>query len=183
MPNTYRKFVDRRKREVRVTFDPDGTAYYCGYDLASMSGYSAPTKVVQCSNTGLYPVESVLRNMEYIDSRKRGVRRFRCFTEENALRFLERKPAPQEVRDWFTAEVVPQVRQISLEIAAERSREAAAPPEEPERRELPQVGEIGIKTLCPADPAGGGMNSGILERLDAIILEAVLLKQEIQKIR
>ena len=77
MPNTYRKFVDRRKREVRVTFDPDGTAYYCGYDLASMSGYSAPTKVVQCSNTGLYPVESVLRNMEYIDSRTRGVRRFR----------------------------------------------------------------------------------------------------------
>lgn len=45
------------------------------------------------------------------------------------------------------------------------------------------MGEIGIKTLCPADPASGGMNSGILERLDAIILEAVLLKQEIQKIR
>ena len=38
MANLYRKFTDNRKREVRVTFDPDGTAFYCGYDLAAMSG-------------------------------------------------------------------------------------------------------------------------------------------------
>lgn len=182
MSNIYRKFVDKRKREVRVTFDPDGTAYYCGYDLASMSGYAAPTKVVQCSNTGLYPVESVLRNMEYIDSRKRGVRRFRCFDEENALKFLDRKPAPPEVREWFTAEVIPQVRRISLEIAAELGREAVCPPEERERHE-PAVGEIGIKALCPPDTVNGGFTASILSRLDAIILEAVLLKQEIQKTR
>lgn len=94
MANIYRTFTDKRKREVRVTFDPDGTAFYCGYDLAAMSGYSAPSKVVQCAGTGLYAAESVYRNMEYIDSKKRGVRRFRCFDEQNALKFLERKPAP-----------------------------------------------------------------------------------------
>lgn len=105
-----------------MTFDPDGTAFYCGYDLAAMSGYSAPSKVVQCAGTGLYAAHSVYRNMEYIDSKKRGVRRFRCFDEQNALKFLERKPAPQEVRDWFSSEVIPQVRQISLEIAAQLGR-------------------------------------------------------------
>lgn len=122
MANIYRTFTDKRKREVRVTFDPDGTAFYCGYDLAAMSGYSAPSKVVQCAGTGLYAAHSVYRNMEYIDSKKRGVRRFRCFDEQNALKFLERKPAPQEVRDWFSSEVIPQVRQISLEIAAQLGR-------------------------------------------------------------
>lgn len=110
-------FKDKRNSLLRVVFDLDGTAYYCGYDLAIMSGYSAPTKAVQRSNSGLYPAESVLRDIEYIDSRKSGSRRFRCFTEENALRFLKRKPDTQEVRDWFTAEVIPKVRQISLEIA------------------------------------------------------------------
>lgn len=184
MANIYRKFTDKRKREVRVTFDPDGTAYYCGYDLAAMSGYSAPTKVVQCSNTGLYPAESVMRNIEYIDSKKRGVRRFRCFDEENALKFLERKPAPQEVKDWFTSEVIPQVRKISLEIAAKLGREAS--PEEDthqEQQDLTAALEgIGIKTFRPAAavPSSG---TDIMARLDAIILEAVLLKQEIQKIR
>ena len=49
MANICRTFTDKRKREVRVTFDPDGTAFYCGYDLAAMSGYSAPSKVVQLS--------------------------------------------------------------------------------------------------------------------------------------
>lgn len=184
MANIYRKFTDKRKREVRVTFDPDGTAYYCGYDLAAMSGYSAPTKVVQCSNTGLYPAESVMRNIEYIDSKKRGVRRFRCFDEENALKFLERKPAPQEVKDWFTSEVIPQVRQISLEIAAKLGREA--PPEEgthQEQQDLTAALEgIGIKTFLPA-AAGPSSGADIMARLDAIILEAVLLKQEIRKIR
>lgn len=99
-----------------MTFDPDGTAFYCGYDLAAMSGYSAPSKVVQCAGTGLYagsfgvPEHGVHRQQEAWGPR------FRCFDEQNALKFLERKPAPQEVRDWFSSEVIPQVRQISLEI-------------------------------------------------------------------
>lgn len=183
MSNIYRKFTDKRKREVRVTFDPDGTAFYCGYDLAAMSGYSAPTKVVQCSNTGLYPVESVLRNMEYIDSKKRGVRRFRCFDEQNALKFLERKPAPQEVKDWFTSEVIPQVRQISLEIAAKLGREAGAPAEEQRERREEALEDIGIRTFHQPEPVAGSTNSDVLARPDAIILQAVLLKQEIQKIK
>ena len=185
MANIYRTFTDKRKREVRVTFDPDGTAFYCGYDLAAMSGYSAPSKVVQCAGTGLYAAESVYRNMEYIDSKKRGVRRFRCFDEQNALKFLERKPAPQEVRDWFSSEVIPQVRQISLEIAAQLGREAGPPEEEAQQdhREMSaRMEEIGIKTFRPAGLVSSA-SPDVLARLDAIILEAVLLKQEIQKIR
>ena len=176
MANIYRTFTDKRKREVRVTFDPDGTAFYCGYDLAAMSGYSAPSKVVQCAGTGLYAAESVYRNMEYIDSKKRGVRRFRCFDEQNALKFLERKPAPQ---------VIPQVRQISLEIAAQLGREAGPPDEEAQQdhREMSaRMEEIGIKTFRPAELVSSA-SPDVLARLDAIILEAVLLKQEIQKIR
>ena len=52
MAESFKTFADKRKREVRVTFDRDGTAYYCGVDLAAMSGYSAPAKVVQTSETG-----------------------------------------------------------------------------------------------------------------------------------
>ena len=186
MANLYRKFTDNRKREVRVTFDPDGTAFYCGYDLAAMSGYAAPTKVVQCADTGLYAAQSVFRKIECIDKKKRGVRRFRCFDEETALKFLERKPAPQEVKDWFTSEVIPQVRQISLEIAAELGREAtppADPPQQDGREAAARLKEIGIRTFRPASAGVSDINADILTRLDAIILEAVLLKQEIQKIR
>lgn len=123
MAESFKTFADKRKREVRVTFDQDGTAYYCGVDLAAMSGYAAPAKVVQTSETGSRPAKAVYRKIDCIDKNKRGVRRFRCFDEENALIFLDRRPAPPEVVTWFTNEVVPKVRQISLEMAAKRAKD------------------------------------------------------------
>ena len=169
MADSFKTFSDRRKREVRVTFDQDGTAYYCGVDLVAMSGYSAPAKVVQTCETGSRPAKAVYRKIDCIDRNKRGVRRFRCFDEENALLFLDRRPAPPEVVSWFTREVIPKVRQISLEMAAKRGRELMKEPEVSEPEEPPaQV------------PAALG---SILERLDAIILECVLLKRELYQVK
>lgn len=169
MADSFKTFADKRKREVRVTFDQDGTAYYCGVDLAAMSGYVAPAKVVQTSETGSRPAKAVYRKIDCIDKNKRGVRRFRCFDEENALIFLDRKPAPPEVVTWFTNEVVPKVRQISLEMAAKRARDV--------QRELELMQEAPALEEKPAQlPVAVG---SILERLDAIILECALLKREL----
>ena len=89
------------------------------------------------------------------------------------------------MRDWFSSEVIPQVRQISLEIAAQLGREAGPPDEEAQQdhREMSaRMEEIGIKTFRPAELVSSA-SPDVLARLDAIILEAGLLKQEIQKIR
>ncbi len=171
MADSFKTFSDKRKREVRVTFDQDGTAYYCGVDLAAMSGYSAPAKVVQTCETGSRPAKAVYRKIDCIDRNKRGVRRFRCFDEENALLFLDRRPAPPEVVSWFTREVVPKVRQISLEMAAEKGRELMRDAE-------PQPEPSAIEELAAQPPAA---LSAIVERLDAIILECVLLKRELSQ--
>jgi len=169
MAESFKTFADKRKREVRVTFDRDGTAYYCGVDLAAMSGYSAPAKVVQTSETGSRPAKAVYRKIDCIDKKKRGVRRFRCFDEENALIFLDRRPAPPEVVSRFTNEVVPKVRQISLEMAAKRAKDV--------QRELELMQEVPAPEEKPAQlPVAAG---SILERLDAIILECALLKREL----
>ena len=165
MADSFKTFSDRRKREVRVTFHQDGAAYYCGVDLAAMSGYSAPAKVVQTCETGSRPAKAVYRKIDCIDKNKRGVRRFRCFDEENALLFLDRRPAPPEVVSWFTREVVPKVRQISLEMAAKRGRELMKEPEVSEPDESPTQVPVAL--------------SSIVERLDAIILECALLKREL----
>ena len=87
------------------------------------------------------------------------------------------------MKDWFTSEVIPQVRQISLEIAAKLGREAGAPVEEQRERREEALEDIGIRTFHQPEPVAGSTNSDVLARLDAIILQAVLLKQEIQKIK
>lgn len=169
MADSFKTFSDKRKREVRVTFDQDGTAYYCGVDLAAMSGYSAPAKVVQTCETGSRPAKAVYQKIDCIDKNKRGVRRFRCFDEENALLFLDQRPAPPEVVSWFTMEVVPKVRQISLEMAAKRGRELMKKPEVNEQEEPPAQVSAAL--------------SSIVERLDAIILECALLKRELYQVK
>ena len=61
---------------------------------------------------------------------------------------------------WFTREVVPKVRQISLEMAAEKGRELMRDAE-------PQPEPSAIEELAAQPPAA---LSAIVERLDAIIL-------------
>lgn len=70
---------------------------------------------------------------------------------------------------WFTNEVVPKVRQISLEMAAKRAKDV--------QRELELMQEVHAPEEKPAQlPVAVG---SILERLDAIILECALLKREL----
>ena len=74
----------------------------------------------------------------------------------------------------------------TTDIAAELGREAtppADPPQQDGREAAARLKEIGIRTFRPASAGVSDINADILTRLDAIILEAVLLKQEIQKSR
>ena len=39
-------FTTPERQELRVVFDPDGTPFFCGPDLAAIAGYEQPRKAV-----------------------------------------------------------------------------------------------------------------------------------------
>ncbi len=169
MPETFRTFTDARKREVRVSFDQDGTAFYCSTDVAALLGYKAPRNAVMRALEADPAFRVARRRVETITTNGQFKRKtatyVRCFDEENTLRFLERSTENNEAVRWFREVVIPQVQRVSLELAAGRGREAPPVPQQPSG---------------PEEERRPGAAS-IVDRLDAVIMECVLMKQELSR--
>ncbi len=174
--------ADNNRREVRVTFDPDGTAFYCGNDVAALTGYKAPRRLIMRIHD-IYPdIDIAIREFAWLikntTPKKRHVCKMRCFDEESALKFLERYESQNEATRWFSSQVIPQVRQMS---------EARAKKAEAEKDDKPEPAHTEAETPRSDTPDADDelhtpMNTkAIVDRLDAIILECVLLKRELNQ--
>ena len=53
-------FTTPERQELRVVFDPDGTPFFCGPDLAAIAGYEQPRKAVTGGNKGVNRIDSVV---------------------------------------------------------------------------------------------------------------------------
>lgn len=156
-------------------FDPDGVAFFCGTDLAVIAGYDSPKKAVNGGNKGVNKIDTVLRKVPWDNGMKRGRCEFTCFTAENAVKFLCRRPAPYAAIRWFEDEVIPKVGEMGEEVARGymkwpdklRKQEGASPVQQP--RDFLEV--------------KASARSSALDRLDAIILECALLKRELLQTR
>lgn len=165
-------FATKDRQELRVVFDPDGVAFFCGTDLAVIAGYDSPKKAVTGGNQGVNRIDTVLRKVPWDNGMKRGRCEHTCFTAENAVKFLCRRPAPYTAIRWFEDEVIPKVEDMSEEVARGYVSWPERPQKEPEnvgRKETPE-----IKTP---------LSRSIMDRLDAIILECALLKRELCQTR
>ena len=180
-------FTTKNRMELRVVFDPDGTAFFCGADLAAIAGYAMPKKLVTNGNQGVNRIDSVLRKVPWDNGLKRGRCDFTCFTAENAVKLLCRRPAPYEYIRWFEDEVIPETQKISEKVArgyVNWVKEAVPAEEQPSKesraleQELPasQKPHQEVSQLPVFEVSGS-----ILERLDAIILECALLKRELSQ--
>ena len=106
---------------------------------------------------------------------KRGRCEHTCFSAENAVKFLCRRPAPYAAIRWFEDEVIPKVKEMGEEVARgymkwpdkPKKQEEAPPVQQP--RDFPEV--------------KASARSSALDRLDAIILECALLKRELLQTR
>ena len=67
-------FTTPERQELRVVFDPDGTPFFCGPDLAAIAGYEQPRKAVTGGNKGVNRIDSVLRKVPWDN----GMRKGRC---------------------------------------------------------------------------------------------------------
>lgn len=182
MRNNCSIFTTPDRQELRVVFDPDGVAYFCGTDLAIIAGYEAPKKAINGGNKGVNRIDTVLRKVPWDNGMKRGCCERTCFTAENAAKFLCRRPAPYSIIRWFEDEVIPKVQSMGEEVArsyvnwavavTEKDEKAKAPVM-PEPREYP---EAKVRSRPQT-------SSSALERLDAIILECALLKRELLQTR
>lgn len=161
-------FVDEKKKEVRAVFEPDGTPLFCGVDIAKLAGYAAPNKAISGGNNGRNSIPSVKRKLAWNNGEKRGSCDFICFTAENAVQFLKRKPASQEVIRWFTRTVIPEAKAIGNEYAADGIRN-----DQKSKEKVLQQPKIEKRTSSESGT--------IADRLDAIILECIMLKQEIRQ--
>ena len=171
-------FTTPERQELRVVFDPDGTPFFCGPDLAAIAGYEQPRKAVTGGNQGVNRIESVLRKVPWDNGMRRGRCDFTCFSAENAVKLLCRRPAPYAAIRWLEDEVIPKTQEMGEEVARTYPAWNKKPAQQ-EPTELPQS----LKPEPEAfkrEPmqAGGG---ALIERLDNIILECVLLKKELSK--
>ena len=83
-------FTTPERQELRVVFDPDGTPFFCGPDLAAIAGYEQPRKAVTGGNQGVNRIESVLRKVPWDNGIRRGRCDFTCFSAER-----REAPVPQ----------------------------------------------------------------------------------------
>lgn len=169
MAENYTVFKDDRKKEIRTVFDPDGTPYFCGLDIARLAGYEAPGRAIAGGNSGRNRIPTVKRRMEWMNSKKHGCCDYICFSAENALEFLRRKPAPPEATAWFMREVMQKAKEMGNEIAAKNLKAKQT------------YGEAD-QEMAPERPAAvSELQISFADRLDAIILECVMLKQELKR--
>ena len=110
-------FTTPERQELRVVFDPDGTPFFCGPDLAAIAGYEQPRKAVTGGNQGVNRIESVLRKVPWDNGMRRGRCDFTCFSAENAVKLLCRRPAPYAAIRWLEDEVIPKTQEMGEEVA------------------------------------------------------------------
>ena len=150
-------FTTADRQELRVVFDPDGVAFFCGSDLAVIAGYEMPRKV------------------PWDNGMKRGRCEHTCFSAENAVKFLCRRPAPYSAIRWFEDEVIPKVKEMGEEVA----RGYMKWPDKPQK----QVEAQPVQPPRDFPEVKASARSSALDRLDAIILECALLKRELFQTR
>ena len=152
-------FTTRDRKELRVVFDPDGKAFFCGADLAAIAGYESPRKAVTSGNKGVNQIDSVLRKVPWDNGMKRGRCDYTCFSAENAAKFLARRPAPYEAIRWFEDEVIPKAERMGEEVArgyiewsSEKWEQEEEQKEEPklEREQEPQIRKEAHREKCSA---------------------------------
>lgn len=178
-------FTNSYRQQLRVVFDPDGTAFFCGPDLAVIAGYEAPQKAVTGGNKGVNRIDSVLRRVPWDNGVRRGRCDYTCFSAENAVKFLCRRPAPYDNIRWFEDEVLPKTQEIGEEVA----RGFVKWPERGKKRHEQKKGEETFaKESVPHEVESsrmevGGLKDSIYNRLDAIILECAMLKRDLYQMK
>ena len=110
-------FTTPERQELRVVFDPDGTPFFCGPDLAAIAGYEQPRKAVTGGNKGVNRIDSVLRKVPWDNGMRKGRCEFTCFSAENAVKLLCRRPAPYAAIRWLEDEVIPKTQEMGEEVA------------------------------------------------------------------
>lgn len=156
-------FTDAARREVRVVYEPDGKPLFCGTDLAACMGYGAPGKAVM--RTEIEP--KYRRFVPWVSAHRRGRSEAICFDANGVEQLLRHGVPSDECENWIRNELIPKAEAIG----AQRGYAYQEPEEDP---------VVGAP-LAPSAPSR--LAAGVLERLDSIILEAVLLKQEILRSR
>ena len=194
-------FTTRTQMELRVVFDPDGKAFFCGVDLAVIAGYGMPRKAVTGGNQGTNRIDTVLRKVPWDNGMKQGRCEFTCFSAENAIKFLCRRPAPYEYIRWLEDDVIPKTEVLGKVFArnyvdwlkdAEKMMDSAIPTETPEKDRAYEIAEAVARIdrssgdIINRWRAVGGQTQddvgSIIKRLDTIILECALLKKDLCQI-
>lgn len=164
-------FSNTSQHEIRVAFDPDGTAWYCCKDVADLLGYKAADKVIPYAVNKERSLSIEIRQISWFNTKGRFKRNFvsriRCFDEKNVLAFLKRSAVQNQEVHWFINEVIPEARKRGAEIAKENASIQTQLPVSEEKFQVEEHSEPQTS------------QRSIAERLDAVILECVLLKQEL----
>lgn len=171
-------FTTPERQELRVVFDPDGTPFFCGPGLAAIAGYEQPRKAVTGGNKGVNRIDSVLRKVPWDNGMRKGRCEFTCFSAENAVKLLCRRPAPYAAIRWLEDEVIPKTQEMGEEVARAYPGWNKPPQQKEKQEQDVTIVEVHPKRFLEQVPADGG---SLIERLDNIILECVLLKKEISK--
>lgn len=145
-------FSDSSRRSVRVVYEPDGTPLYCASDIAACMGYEAPTKAV--ARTGIKP--QYRRFVPWVSKHKRGRSEAICFDRDGVERLLEHGVPSEEFEVWVLEDLIPRAEDVGREMVYHYEEPTPEPHEEAE--------------TTP---------TGIEERLDAILLEVLMLKKAV----
>ena len=152
-------FANESRMEVRVVYEPDGKPLFCASDLAACMGYAAPCKFV--ARLDISPKHR--RFVPWVSTHKRGRSEAVCYDRSGVEQLLRHGVPSEDCKRWVLEELIPRAE----DIGAQRGYTYEEPDDEPYQMDLP--------------PAAPRLNSGILERLDSIIMEAVMLKKEIME--
>ena len=151
-------FSSTNEYKIRVAFDPDGTPWFCCIDVAALLGYRLNDRVIEYASKIEHSIEVEFRNITWFNTKGQFKRNFsnrlRVFKEKDARAFLSRV-APNDAVRWFLEEVIPEARTHGEEIARKTAEEQNAAP-----------------------PQG---SQSIIDRLDAVIMECLLMKQELAR--
>ena len=186
MFDNYTTFSSVSKQTVRVSFDSDGTAWYCCNDIAALIGYKAPNKAILYAESVEDSFRVEKRKFIWPSTKGRCRRNYssimRCFNEESALRFLERVIESTDAVRWFTLEVIPTARVKGAEIAKANIKKLENTKNEISEGEISENAasvQKPIAEVAASKPESPHTLKSITERLDAIILECALLKKEL----
>jgi len=171
--------TDERKRQIRAVVD-NGKIYYCATDIATCFGYLAPHKIV-----ARYPNKNKIKlQVPWVSNKRRGYTASYCLDKEQVARFVERIGVGEdEICRWIFEDVIPraeatlslqqkQVEVLSDDANKHLGNDCSGGNEESKENVLPfpvAMNNYQASTLA------------LIERLDQIILDAALLKQELNK--